>query len=80
MRVVPLREGPLLTDIPGRLRQLAESIESGDTEAAAVLVLIPQDGDWPAVFGFGEHLGDHGNIAVCEMAKIWFVTNVTGRS
>lgn len=60
------------------LRNLADEIENG-VKASSVLVIIPRDGERPLVYGFGEHLGDHGNIAVCEMAKIWFVNNLVGK-
>jgi len=79
MKVVPLRERPTVSDIPGMLRKLADDIESGETMAHAVLAIIPRDGDWPVICGFGEHLGDHGNIAVCEMAKLWFANNLVAR-
>jgi hypothetical protein len=77
--VTPLRQGPLVTDIPGMLRQMAEWIESGEIEASSALFIVPVDNDWPKVFGWGEHLGNHGNIAVCEMAKVWFVNNLVAR-
>ncbi len=77
--VSPLRQGPTVSDIPGQLRQMADQIESGEVAATSALFIIPADGDWPAVYGWGEHLGDHGNIAVCEMTKIWFVNNLVTR-
>ena len=76
---IPLRSTPPLNDIPGRLLQLAIDIESGEVEAESVLVVIPSSGDFPAIFGFGEHLGEYGNIAVLELAKTWFVNNQTAR-
>lgn len=77
--VTRLRQGPLLTDIPGMMRQMADRIETGEVDAQSVLFIVPVDGDWPMVFGWGAHLGDHGNIAVCEMAKAWFVNNLVAR-
>ncbi|WP_127524064.1 hypothetical protein [Mesorhizobium sp. Z1-4] len=79
MKVVPLHTGPTVTDIPGQLRQMADRIEANEVEANSVLLIIPQTGDWPMIFGWGDHLGDHGNIAVCEMAKHWFVQNLAAR-
>ncbi len=77
--VTPLRRSPLVTDIPGQLRQMADQIESGEVGATSALFILPTDGDWPRIYGWGEHLGDHGNIAVCEMAKCWFVNNLVAR-
>lgn len=80
MEVVQLRTAPLISDIPGQLRQLADDIEKGDVKAESVLCIVPQDGDWPIMFGWGDHLSDHGNIAICELAKTWFINNVSVRS
>jgi hypothetical protein len=79
MEVVQLRASPKLTDIPGQLRQLADRIEKGEVEAESVLCIVPQDGDWPIMFGWGDHMTDHGNIAICELAKAWFINNRTSR-
>lgn len=78
--VTPLRSSPPVSDIPGQLRQMADMIERGDIEASATLFIIPREaGEWPEIYGWGEHLGDYGNIAVCELAKSWFVNNRTAR-
>lgn len=77
--VLPLRDGPLVTDIPGQLRQMADMIEDGEVEAASALFIIARNGDWPAIYGWGDHLGDHGNIAICELAKAWLINNNTAR-
>ena len=58
---------------------MADMIERGEVEATSALFIIPKDNDWPDVFGWGEHLGDYGNIAVCEMVKTWFLNNHTVR-
>lgn len=76
---IPLRVSPRVNDVPGQLRQMADDIESGKIEAGAALFIIPRPNDWPDIFGWGEHLGDLENIAVCEMAKTWFVNNNTAR-
>lgn len=79
-KVTPLRSSPPVSDIPGQMRQMADMIERGEIEAVSVLLIIPRDsGDWPEIYGWGDHLGDYGNIAVCELAKSWFVNNHTGR-
>lgn len=77
--VTQLRPGPLVSDIPGQLRLMAERIESGEVDAASALFIVPVEGDWPMVFGWGAHLSDYGNIAVCELTKTWFVNNATVR-
>jgi hypothetical protein len=78
--ITPLRGGsPLLSDIAGQLRLMAKQIEEGDIKATSALFIVPVDHDWPMIFGWGEHLGNHGNIAVCELAKSWFVANMTER-
>ena len=79
MKVVGLRPGPTVDNIPAMMRQLADRIESGEQPADAVLCIIPQPGDWPAIFGWGDHQGDLGNIGLCELAKAWFVQNNTVR-
>lgn len=76
--VVALRENRI-NDIPAMLRQMADEIEAGAVEATSALFIVPREADFPAIYGWGEHLGDHGNIAVCEMAKIWFINNLAAR-
>lgn len=77
--VLHLRPGPPINDIPGMLRQLADQFETGEYTAEGILVILPRDGDWPAIFGYGEHLTDYGNIAVLEMAKTWMTNHLTAR-
>lgn len=77
--VVALRPGPPINDIPGMLRQMADRFEAGDMTAEGVLFIVPRDGDWPQIFGWGSHLSDYGNIAVLELAKVWLVNNLTAR-
>lgn len=72
--VVPIRDTPLLSDIPGQLRQMATRIESGEMEAEGAVFLIHRPGDWPDVYGWGDNLGELGMIAICELAKAWLVT------
>jgi len=68
-----------LNDIPTMLRYWADLIERGEEAADSVLLVIPQEADWPIIAGLGEHLGDLGNIATMELAKRWFVNNLTER-
>lgn len=69
-----------LNDIPAMLRFWADRIESGETDATSAFLVVPQDDDYPIVAGFGEHLGDLGNIAVMELAKQFFIDYLTARS
>lgn len=80
-----LRNGrPPLSDIPAMMRQMADWIEKGEIEIdpihAGVLFIIPRNNDWPDIYGWGDHLGDHGNIAICDLAKAWFMHNLTKRA
>lgn len=79
MEVVQLHKSPSIADIAGQLRQMADMIERGEVEAQSALFIIPHDGAYPDVYGWGEHLGDHGNIAVCELTKAYFVNNLVAR-
>lgn len=81
LKVVPLHDGqPPLNDVPGRLRLLAEQIEAGEHgEVSGALILLPQAGDYPSAFGFGDIEGQNDPIIVCELAKAWFVANLVRR-
>ena len=80
VEIVPLREGPKLNDLPAVMREVAGQIERGEIPATSALFVVPVEHDWPIVFGWGEHLSDYGNIAVLELAKAWFVQNLTART
>ena len=80
VEVVQLRSAPTLNDIPGQLRQLADEIERGEVKATSALCILPQDDNWPTIFGWGEHMGDYANIGVLELAKAFFVNNTTTRA
>jgi hypothetical protein len=73
--------GPVaaLNDIPGQLRDMADRIERGEIIAESALFIIPEESDWPRIYGWGDHLGDYGNIAVLDLAKTWFIHNLTAR-
>jgi hypothetical protein len=81
MEVVQLREGrPPLTDIPGRLRLLADQIEAGEHgDVAGALVLLPRPSDYPSIFGFGDVEGENHPMIVCELAKHVFITHRLNR-
>ena len=76
---IPLHDEPPFTDIPGRLLQLAVDIENGEYPVTSVIVLIPEEGDFPAVVTMGSYLGEYAMIAILELAKTWFLNNNTTR-
>lgn len=60
-KIVPLRVGPSINDIPGMLRQMADGIENGDVRTNGTVYLIipdPPEEEWPDFFVYGEHPGD----------------------
>lgn len=77
--VVSLRQAPPVSDIVGQLRYMADRIEAGDVAAEGVLFVIDRPGDWPEIYGWGEHLSDYGNIAVLDLARLWMMNNLTAR-
>jgi hypothetical protein len=80
MKVVPLRDKPPLTDIVGRLRRLADDIEAGEQgDVPGILVLIPRDGGYPTVIGYGDVEGENHPIIQFELGKTIFVNNIVER-
>lgn len=71
-----------LSDIPAMLRKLADDIESGDHgEVPLCLAVLPRDGEWPSIFGFGA-TGDTSDAALIghlELAKSFFIFNQAER-
>ena len=75
-----LRSNPSLQDIPAQLRALADAISSGEYgEVDSLYVVMPKTDDWPTIFGYGDVDGDNQPIVVMELAKSWFVNNMTSR-
>ena len=64
--VTPIRGGsPLLTDIPGQMRQLADQIERGEvTPEAAYTVLVMPDRFETFFYGWGAVADRHGVAGV----------------
>jgi hypothetical protein len=71
-----------LSDVPGMLRKLADDIEAGTWgEVPICLVVLPRQGEWPDVFGFGPE-GDTSDAALIghlELAKAFFISHVAER-
>lgn len=81
LKVVPLHDGrPALNDIPGRLRLLADQIETAIYTAETVYVVLPQAGEFPKIFGFGNVEGDNSPITQLELMKHWLVANLVVRA
>ena len=80
--LVLLHDGrPPLSDVPCRLRLLADQIEAGEYgEITASVVVLEGDADWPAVFGFGDMGDARSAIGLCELAKAFLVQNVVSRA
>lgn len=81
LTVVPLRDGrPSLADVAGQLRQLANAIEAGEYgEVPTLLAVMPRDGDYPTLFGWGDVAGSNDPVVQLELAKIWLLTRMTKR-
>lgn len=77
--VVPLRETPSLQDIPALLRRLAAEIETGETVATTMFIVIPRDGDYPSLRGWGDVDGDRGPIVQLALASHWLLGRQTAR-
>ena len=70
-----------LNDIPQRLRQLAEDIETGIRPGiTSVILIIPQLGDFPKVYGWGDIEGTNDPIIQLSLAKHWFLDNLVLRN
>jgi hypothetical protein len=80
LTVVPLRDSPSLQDIPALLRSLAAEIENGETVAATMYVVIPQEGDdYPKLRGWGDVDGDRGPIVQLALVQHWLLSRRTAR-
>lgn len=80
MELVQLRQGPSLNDIPAQLRQLANSIEAGVYgEVETLFTLMPRDGDFPKMHGWGDVTGQHDPIVQLNLALHWHCRVLTSR-
>ena len=88
LKIVPIRgvlreddtsSAPALNDIPAQLRQMADMIETGDYAGCDSLYLVmPQGGDFPIVFGWGDVKGRNEPLVQFELAKAWFISQAFG--
>jgi len=79
LTVVPLRNSPSLQDIPALLRNLAAEIESGETVARSMFIVIPKDGEYPELRGWGDVDGERRPIEQLALAQHWLLSRQTAR-
>jgi hypothetical protein len=79
LTIVPLRDGPSLQDLPALLRSLATEIESGQTVARTIFVVIPRDDNYPQLRGWGDVDGDRRPIEQLALAQHWLLSRLTRR-
>lgn len=81
LTVIPLREGPPLSDVVAQIRAFADRIEAGDYgEVDAVFALMPRANDYPTFWGWGNISGINDPVVQLELAKLWLLNNLTVRS
>lgn len=80
LTIVPLREGPPLTDVVAQIRAFADRIEAGEYgEVGTVFAVMPRQGDYPKFWGWGDVAGVSDPVVQLELAKLWLLTNLTSR-
>jgi len=81
MKIVPLHKGPSLNDIPAQLRALADSIQTGTYGPVDTLfTLMPRDGDFPIMHGWGDVTGPCDPIIQLNLALHWHCRTLTLRT
>lgn len=79
LKVVPLAVNNLC-DVPAMLRSLADQIEAGVYgQVPSMIALMPRDGEFPVLFGWGDVEGPNHPIIQCELAKNFLVENLVTR-
>lgn len=79
LNVVQLDKKPV-SDIPGMLRNLADKIEADEYgKVETLFAVMPVDGDYPKVFGWGAIDGKNDPTIQFELAKMWLLTNMVER-
>lgn len=80
LTVVPIREGPPLSDVVAQIRAWEDRIEAGEYgEVDAVFALMPRQGDYPTFWGWGDITGTSDPVVQLELAKLWLLMNITRR-
>lgn len=79
MNVVPFPTTSMM-DVPAMLRNLADAIEAGEHgDVTTAIVLVPNDGDRPALFGFGEDTDPASVIFELQLANQFLLMNLVSR-
>ena len=71
MTVVDFPISTPLTDVPGRLRKLADDIESGEQSARIAIIVVVDNHDETSVLGYGD-------IGTSAEALGWMVRAMRG--
>lgn len=74
-KIIKIHDGrPLLNDIPGRLRMIADQIESGAiADVESCLVILPcKDFTYPRMYGLGNVDNNNNPLITLENAKLMY--------
>ena len=79
--VIKLIEGPTLHDISGQLRGLADRIDAGEYgEVPTLIALMPRERAYPTMWAWGDIDGLNEPIVQLELAKLFALSHITGRT
>jgi len=79
LKVVPLREGPTLAEIPAQLRALADRIEAGNYgDVDGLFAIMPRERAHPVIIGWGINDGAYDPIIQFDLARQWLVRCAAG--
>jgi len=79
LKVVSIDRAPL-TDIPKKLRELADAIEAGDHgDVETLFAVMPRPESYPLLFGWGHVEGQSDPIIQLELVKHWLLTHLVAR-
>lgn len=70
-----------LSDVPLMLRRLADRYEAGEYgEDQTIFIVIPQNGDYPIVQGFGMVEGPRDPLVQLDLARAGILNHVVRRA
>ncbi len=79
LKMVPLREGPALGEIPAQLRALADRIEAGEYgDVDGLYAIMPREREYPQILGWGINDGAYDAIIQFDLARQWLVRCAAG--
>lgn len=80
LKIVDLPRGPSLMDVSAHLRRIADEIEAGDWgDNPTGIFLMPRDGDWPALFGWGPNTSEAEVVFAMQQAVTFLTNTLVGR-